>query len=307
MIEHSVSIEVTPKTVVEGDLRIPSSASGLVVFVHGSGSSRFSPRNQYVANQLNQAGLATLLFDLLTEDEEAVDVATAKLRFDIGLLAERVMCATHWLAKRDETSKLRIGYFGASTGAAAALVAAARLPKLIHAVVSRGGRPDLAGAMLEHVKAPTLLIVGDNDPQVLDLNRRALNALQASIKKHLEIIPGATHLFEEPGTLEQVAVLAADWFYRHLGVEEQYGESEQKDRHSERLAPTGTGSQHLMEYDSYFCDSCRQYVYNESAGDSEHNIAPKTQVQNLPHNWRCPICGAHRDRLREATMMDGFA
>jgi putative phosphoribosyl transferase len=182
----------------------------LVLFVHGSGSSRHSPRNQFVARQLNAAGLATLLFDLLTREEEAVDVRTAQHRFDIGLLAERLVHATRWAMQEPATCELRVGYFGSSTGGAAALVAAAELAHDTGAVVSRGGRPDLAGEALPRVQAPTLLIVGGDDDVVIDLNQRALTQLRCEAK--LEIIPGATHLFEEPGALDHVAELAADWF-----------------------------------------------------------------------------------------------
>lgn len=199
---------------LEGDLSIPAGARSLVVFVHGSGSSRRSPRNRYVAQFLNEGGLATLLFDLLTQREEAADIQTARWRFDIDLLADRVIAATHWLSEYHQTKNLHIGYFGASTGAAAALVAAAQLGQAVGAVVSRGGRPDLAQAKLPYVKAPTRLIVGGNDPVVIDLNRRALTALQT--ERDLVIVPGATHLFEEPGTLERVCELARDWFKLYL-------------------------------------------------------------------------------------------
>lgn len=201
---------------LEGDLVIPAAAQSLIVFVHGSGSSRHSPRNKLVARFLNEAGLGTLLFDLLTEREEAQDVYTAKWRFDIGHLAGRVIAATEWLAQDKRTEGLKIGYFGASTGAAAALVAAARLPELVGAVVSRGGRADLAESNLAIVKAPTLLIVGGNDTQVLPLNNEALELLNC--EKELSIVVGATHLFEEPGKLEQVAELTGDWFRKHLPV-----------------------------------------------------------------------------------------
>jgi pimeloyl-ACP methyl ester carboxylesterase len=200
---------------LEGDLNIPPRAMGVVVFAHGSGSSRFSSRNRFVASVLEQAGLATLLMDLLTRDEELVDQLTAHLRFDIELLAERLVAATDWLAEEDDTTDLPIGYFGASTGAAAALVAAAERPEVVRAIVSRGGRPDLAGPALSRVRAPTLLIVGSRDELVIELNRAALNELRG--EKRLEIVPGATHLFEEPGTLEAVARLARDWFVRYLG------------------------------------------------------------------------------------------
>jgi dienelactone hydrolase len=200
--------------VLDGDLAVPESAGGLVLFVHGSGSSRHSPRNRAVAAELRQGNLATLLFDLLTQDEEAVDLQTRELRFDIGLLARRVRDVTTWLVHQPDLAHLRIGYFGASTGAAAALVAAAEQPANVAAVVSRGGRADLAGESLPAVQAPTLLIVGGDDPQVLALNQQALALLRC--EKDLQVIPNATHLFEEPGTLEQVAHLARDWFQRHL-------------------------------------------------------------------------------------------
>ena len=206
---------VVPADTIElaGDLAVPDAATGAVVFAHGSGSSRHSPRNRYVAGVLNEAGLATLLIDLLTAEEEQLDIRTRELRFDISLLADRLLGATDWLAAEAATRGLPLGYFGASTGAAAALVAAAARPRL-RAVVSRGGRPDLAGAALQDVRAPTLLIVGGADRVVLDLNRDAMTALQTQVE--LEVIPGATHLFEEPGALEQVAALARDWFARHL-------------------------------------------------------------------------------------------
>jgi putative phosphoribosyl transferase len=199
---------------LEGNLTLPEEARGVVLFAHGSGSSRLSPRNRYVARLLNEAKLATLLVDLLTPEEEAIDVRTAHLRFDIDLLAERLVGATDWLVQHSDTGQLRIGYFGASTGAAAALVAAAVRPDVVGAVVSRGGRPDLAGRALAQVRAPTLLIVGGNDVEVIELNREALARLQT--EKQLVIVPGATHLFEEPGALDQVARLAREWFERHL-------------------------------------------------------------------------------------------
>jgi dienelactone hydrolase len=199
---------------LEGDLRLPRGARGVVLFAHGSGSSRHSPRNRYVAALLNEARLATLLLDLLTPAEEAIDARTAQLRFDIGLLDARLIGATDWLTEQPETRQLRIGYFGASTGAAAALVAAAERPGVVGAVVSRGGRPDLAGPALARVRAPTLLIVGGQDQVVIELNRQALAELRS--EKQLVIIPGATHLFEEPGALEQVARLAREWFERYL-------------------------------------------------------------------------------------------
>lgn len=200
--------------VLHGDLTVPPGAKGIVLFAHGSGSSRFSPRNRAVAATLWEGGVATLLLDLLTPDEDRVDEMTAQHRFDIRLLAGRLAAATDWIAQQPETRELTVGYFGASTGAAAALVAAARIPDMIRAVVSRGGRPDLAGASLEAVRAPTLLIVGGADTEVLELNRMA--AARLGGPHTLEIVPGATHLFEEPGTLEQVATLALRWFERHL-------------------------------------------------------------------------------------------
>jgi dienelactone hydrolase len=202
---------------VEGDLVIPTKAHGIVLFAHGSGSSRHSSRNRYVARVLQESGLATLLIDLLTAAEEAKDIHTAEFRFDIGLLAERVAGAADWLREQPDTAPLAVGCFGASTGAAAALVAAASQPEVIRAVVSRGGRPDLAGSALRYVQAPTLLIVGGNDTGVIELNRDALAQLGADTKQ-LVIVPGATHLFEEPGAMEEVARLAADWFARHLAA-----------------------------------------------------------------------------------------
>jgi putative phosphoribosyl transferase len=197
-----------------GSLTLAPDARGIVVFAHGSGSSRFSPRNRQVAGALNDAGLATLLIDLLTADEERVDRATAALRFDIPLLAQRLVGATDWLRAQPQPAPLHVGYFGASTGAAAALIAAAEVPD-VRAVVSRGGRPDLAGDALARVHAPTLLIVGERDPQVLQLNRAALAELAAP-EKELVVVPGATHLFEEPGALEEVTRLAQAWLVRHL-------------------------------------------------------------------------------------------
>ena len=199
---------------LEGDLEIPDGATGVVLFAHGSGSSRFSSRNRYVAQQLRNGGLATLLIDLLTPQEEAVDNRTAHLRFDIDLLADRLVGAIEWLAREPSTTKLRVGMFGASTGGGAALVAAARVPERVAAVVSRGGRPDLAGAALPKVKAPTLLIVGGDDVPVIGMNREAYDQMQC--ERRMEIVPGASHLFEEPGTLERVAELAREWFVSHL-------------------------------------------------------------------------------------------
>ncbi len=197
-----------------GALTVPEHSGALVVFAHGSGSSRHSPRNQHVAQALHEGGLATLLFDLLTLDEEARDRHTGHLRFDIALLAKRVVGVTDWLGARSATRHLRLGYFGASTGAAAALVAAADRPEAVCAVVSRGGRPDLAIPALPRVTAPTLLIVGGEDTAVIEMNREALTHFRAEAK--LEIVPGASHLFEEPGTLDIVARLACDWFVRWL-------------------------------------------------------------------------------------------
>lgn len=197
-----------------GILDLPSKPLGVVLFAHGSGSSRLSPRNQAVARDLRGSGFGTLLMDLLTAEEEDEDTRTGALRFDISLLAERVTAAVDWLSGDERAADLPIGCFGASTGAAAAIVAGAARPERIGAVVSRGGRPDLAAEALGSIRAPTLLIVGGNDPEVLELNRQALGRLGA--EAHLEVVPGATHLFEEPGALEQVAGLASDWFVRHL-------------------------------------------------------------------------------------------
>lgn len=208
--QHSVQIPAGTAR-LDGELNIPEGATGTVLFAHGSGSSRLSPRNMYVARVLQDAGLGTLLFDLLTV-AEAQDRAKV---FDIDLLAERLMAATDWLGEQALPEGMRLGYFGASTGAAAALQAAARLGPRISAVVSRGGRPDLAEAYLDRVVAPTLLIVGEQDPVVIELNEAAYAALQT--EKDLAIVPGATHIFEEPGALEQVAELAANWFTRYLG------------------------------------------------------------------------------------------
>jgi putative phosphoribosyl transferase len=199
---------------LEGDLQVPDQATAVVLFAHGSGSGRHSTRNRAVAGELQVAGLATLLIDLLTLAEEAVDQQTAHLRFDIPLLAERLVAATHWLGNEPSTRSFPVGYFGASTGGGAALVAAAALPEKVSAVVSRGGRPDLAGDALPRVRAPTLLIVGGRDLTVLELNRAAMARMRAEVR--LEVVPGATHLFEEPGALEVVAHLARDWFLRYL-------------------------------------------------------------------------------------------
>jgi len=200
---------------LEGELSAPRELRGVVVFAHGSGSSRHSPRNQYVARALQQAGMATLLFDLLTEEEDVIDSRTAELRFNIALLAKRLARATDWLMGSSEIRNVKLGYFGSSTGAAAALVAASGRAD-VAAIVSRGGRPDLAGPALIRVKAPTLLIVGEQDQQVLDLNYGAL--AQLNCEKRLEVVPGATHLFEEPGTLEDAARRAREWFEQHLGL-----------------------------------------------------------------------------------------
>lgn len=199
---------------LDGTLEIPAHARGLVLFAHGSGSSRLSPRNQQVAHVLQEAGVGTLLFDLLTQDEERIDEETGELRFDIGFLAERLRMATRWVDRNENAAGLRIGYFGSSTGAAAALVAAADETTDIGAIVSRGGRPDLAKDALSRVRAPTLLIVGGADKPVITMNREAYERLHC--EKHLEIVPGATHLFHEPGALDRVAELAARWFSDHL-------------------------------------------------------------------------------------------
>ncbi len=199
---------------VAGSLTLPPSTKGVVLFAHGSGSSRFSPRNQYVAKEFNKAGIGTLLFDLLTQEEEEEDIVTAEYRFNIALLAERLIGATEWLRNDSNTRNLKVGYFGASTGAAAALIGAAKLPDNISAVVSRGGRPDLAGDYLPNVKAPTLLLVGGWDIEVIELNKQAMARMSAEAK--LVIIPGATHLFEEPGKLEEVAKFSVDWFKKYL-------------------------------------------------------------------------------------------
>lgn len=222
---HGFEVRIPSGSVeLEGELEIPANASGVVLFAHGSGSSRHSRRNQFVARHLREHGLGTLLFDLLTRDEEAIDAHTAHLRFNIGLLAGRLSDATKWLQAEGHLDGMKAGYFGASTGGGAALVAAAELGENIGAVVSRGGRPDLAGTALPHVKAPTLLIVGGRDELVIELNERAY--LQLRCEKELQIVPGASHLFEEPGTLEEVARLAAGWFRKHLsagGAEESGG------------------------------------------------------------------------------------
>jgi len=198
-----------------GDLAVPEQARGFVMFAHGSGSSRFSPRNRYVADTLHQQRLATLLIDLLTEEEEELDERSGRLRFDIRMLADRLVALCSWAKRVPELRDLQVGLFGASTGGGAALLAAAQQPHSVHAVVSRGGRPDLAGAALMRVLAPTLLIVGERDGPVIDLNQRAMSQMRAEVR--LEIVPRATHLFDEAGALEHVAVLASDWFTTHLG------------------------------------------------------------------------------------------
>jgi putative phosphoribosyl transferase len=216
--EKDASREVTVRTGVlslDGILNVPPHADGIVLFAHGSGSSRHSPRNQFVASLLAGQGLATLLFDLLMREEEVVDQVTRELRFNIPLLAGRLVGATRWVEGNPDTRGLPIGYFGASTGAAAALIAAAEMSDVVAAVVSRGGRPDLAGDSLGAVRAPTLLIVGENDQPVIGMNREALQRLGCRESK-LVIVPGATHLFEEPGTLEEVARLAGEWLAEHL-------------------------------------------------------------------------------------------
>jgi putative phosphoribosyl transferase len=214
VIAESVKIPVTSQ-VIEGNLAVPAGAKGIVLFAHGSGSGRFSPRNQYVAKYLNKSKIGTLLIDLLTQSEEETDEFTGQFRFDIDLLAKRLMGATSWFLHREDTKKFGVGYFGASTGAAAAVIAAANFPSETRAVVSRGGRPDLAMTYLPKVKAPTLFIVGGDDEEVLELNRQAYALVKA--EKKLEVVPGATHLFEEKGKLEEVARLSTDWFAKHFG------------------------------------------------------------------------------------------
>lgn len=213
-IEERLVLINSGRVTLEGTLNVPERAGGVVLFAHGSGSSRHSPRNRHVAGVLNQAGLVTLLLDLLTPDEEAIDMHSSHLRFDIEFLAGRLTGATDWLAQHPEMRLFRIGYFGASTGAGAALLAAAERPDRVAAIVSRGGRPDLAGRALARVRAPTLLIVGGDDLQVIQLNRMALEKL--ACEKQLVIVPGASHLFEEPGALDEVARLARQWFDRYL-------------------------------------------------------------------------------------------
>jgi len=201
---------------LEGILSSPADAKGLVLFVHGSGSSRSSPRNQYVAQTLQEAGLATLLFDLLTPEEEQVDLRTQHLRFDVHLLARRTAGVLEWTNLQPYTREFKIGLFGSSAGAAAALMAAVELPDMVEAVVSRGGRPDLANEILSKVLAPTLLIVGSLDELVIELNEKALKQMKTGSEKKLVIVPGASHLFEEPGALEDAARLASEWFQTHL-------------------------------------------------------------------------------------------
>jgi putative phosphoribosyl transferase len=212
-VHQSLAIRTTDAT-LEAEVVVPASALGVVLFAHGSGSSRHSPRNRYVAGELQRAGLATVLADLLTPEEEQLDARTGALRFDIGLLSGRVTALTDWLVTQEQTADLGVGLFGASTGAAAALVTAATRPASVEAVVSRGGRPDLAGGPLRLVRQPVLLIVGERDRTVLDLNRKAMQELSGETT--LEIVPSASHLFEEPGALEQVARLARAWFVGHL-------------------------------------------------------------------------------------------
>lgn len=212
-LEKTIAIDAG-EVLLEGDLKIPENAGSLVIFLHGSRSSRFSPRNRQVAKNLNDSGMGTLLFDLLTDREAAADALTARLRFEIEMLAERVVSVTRWLIGLNETQGMSIGYFGASTGAAAALVASAKIPESVGAIVSRGGRPDLAGSHLTNVKTPTLLIVGDLDTPVIELNRSAFARIQG--RKELTVVPGAGHSFEEPGKSERVSELAREWFIDYL-------------------------------------------------------------------------------------------
>ena len=212
--EHYIQIPLDSNLQLDADLAVPKQTSGIVAFAHGSGSNRHSPRNRLVARMMHDAGLATLLASLLTVEEEAEDLIKGNLRFDIDLLGRRLINITDWLVKNNETGTLKIGLFGSSTGAAGALVAAAERPEAIAAVVSRGGRPDLAMRVLDRVKAPTLLIVGGDDYPVIDMNRKAFASLR--VEKDMVIVPGATHLFEEPGTLEKAAIRARDWFIKYL-------------------------------------------------------------------------------------------
>jgi putative phosphoribosyl transferase len=214
MIQHTDLIVQAAGVGLEGSLAVPEGAVAIVVFAHGSGSSRQSPRNRFVADAFNTAGLATLLFDLLTPDEETIDRRTGALRFDIRLLADRLTGVVDWVGAQPATQALRVGLFGASTGAAAALIAAARRPNIVGAVVSRDGRPDLAADALPAVQAPTMLIVGGRDTQVIELNRQASELI--GVEHNLTIVPGASHLFEEPGKLGEVAACAGDWFQQHL-------------------------------------------------------------------------------------------
>ena len=213
MRKEEVSVPVG-KSTIEGNLTIPSGADSIVLFAHGSGSGRFSTRNQYVARVLNESGIGTFLVDLLTKEEEEADTETGEYRFNINLLAERLVATTEWLKKNPATKSLAVGYFGSSTGAAAALIAATRFPKDVKTIVSRGGRPDLAIQQLHKVHVPTLFIVGSRDTEVLELNKEAM--AQVPAEKRLEVISGATHLFEEPGKLEEVAKMSAKWFSAHL-------------------------------------------------------------------------------------------
>jgi putative phosphoribosyl transferase len=219
LAEHALAIPIEGGVELQADFIVPSGAAGLVVFAHGSGSGRHSPRNRLVARYLNTRHFATVLADLLTAEEERIDQRTGHLRFDVGLLAERLLAVTRIGRSQEEVVGLPTGYFGASTGAAAALIAAAVDPDVVSAVVSRGGRPDLAGDYLERVQAPTLLIVGGRDDVVIELNQKAQQRLRAP--SELVIVPNATHLFEEPGALEEVARLAGDWFLRHLAGKQQ--------------------------------------------------------------------------------------
>ena len=213
LLSPEIKIE-TGKIALDGYLTVPRNARGIVLFAHGSGSSRKSPRNQYTARELNNAGLATLLFDLLSSHEDLEDRITGEYRFNVTLLAHRLIGVTDWIKQRPNTRNLAVGYFGASTGSAVALIAAAVKPQVVKAVVSRGGRPDLAMKALPDVKAPTLFIIGGSDTAVIDLNKKAYDAL--TVKKDIVVIAGATHLFEEPGALQKVSQLAADWFKKYL-------------------------------------------------------------------------------------------
>jgi putative phosphoribosyl transferase len=215
-MEQTATLVPLGRIELAGDITLPDRATGLVLFAHGSGSSHYSPRNRHVAEVLNRGAIGTVLIDLLTEEEEALDSETAELRFNITLLARRLASVTDWIVRQPELQNLGLGYFGASTGAAAALVAAAERPKIVKAVVSRGGRPDLAGPALKRVLAPTLFIVGGDDHIVLNLNYAAMVRIPAGTEHKLEIVPAATHLFEEPGALDKVAALAREWFQPRL-------------------------------------------------------------------------------------------